>query len=94
MVGSRSDQSGRPTRIDVKMEAVLTTADGHSFAVIVRDLSAKGFRLELDDEVLVGEQVVLRVGSKDAAQAEIVWALGHEAGGHFLEAAPDTHDRA
>ena len=75
----------RPKRVDVSIEAVLTTADRHSFTVMVRDLSANGFRLELDEEVLVGEHVLLQVGSREPLGAEIKWALGREAGGHFLD---------
>ena len=74
----------RSKRIDVEMHAVLTTSDGYSFDVAVRDLSADGFRIELDEEVLVGEPVSLRVGSKGTFAAEIKWALGREAGGRFL----------
>jgi hypothetical protein len=40
--------------------------------------------LELDDEVLVGERVTLEV-PRGVFVAEIAWALGREAGGHFLE---------
>ena len=80
----------RPTRIDVNIHAVLTTADGHSFKVVIRDLSAKGFRVALDDEVLVGEQVSLQVGSREAMRGEIKWALGREAGGHFLQEVPES----
>jgi hypothetical protein len=86
----RPDRHRRPKRIDVEIGAVLTTADGHSFTVTVRDLSAKGFRVELDEEVLVGEHVSLRVGSNDAMRAEIKWALGREAGGYFLEGVPNS----
>lgn len=86
----RCDRKRRPTRIDVEIAAVLTTADGHSFKVTVRDLSARGFRMELDEEVLVGEHVSLQVGSREAVRAEIRWALGREAGGSFLEAVPDS----
>ena len=85
------DRYRRPTRIDVRMAAVLTTSDGHRFNVIVRDISAKGFRLELDEEVLIGEHVTLQVGSASPVTAEIKWALGREAGGSFLEAVPDNH---
>jgi hypothetical protein len=82
----RTDQAKRTTRVAVDIDAALTTSDGHTFKVLVRDLSAQGFRLELDEEVLVGEQVSLQVGSKGVFAAEIIWALGREAGGQFLEA--------
>ena len=73
----------RPTRIDVAIDAVLTTSDGHSFDCVVRDLSLTGFRLELADEVLVGEQVTLKVGARETYVGEIKWSLGREAGGVF-----------
>ena len=81
----RAEQSRRPKRIDVKLPALLTTADGHAFEVTVCDLSAEGFRLELDDELRVGEQVSLQVGRGPPSRAEIKWALGREAGARFLE---------
>lgn len=84
-----ADRPGRPRRVDVNIEAVLTTSDRHSFKVVVRDLSAGGFRIELDDEVIVGEHVFLKVGPRDALPAVIKWALGREAGGHFLDEVPD-----
>ena len=75
----------RSTRIDVNIDGVLTTSDGHSFNVVVRDLSARGFRLEHNEEVLVGEHVLLNVGSRGAFAAEIIWTVGREAGGCFLD---------
>ncbi len=88
MSGQRSNEperARRSTRISVDIDAVLTTSDGHCCKVIVRDLSAEGFRLELEDEVLVGEQVSLQVGRARALAGQIVWALGREAGGRFLD---------
>jgi hypothetical protein len=87
---AHADQPERPTRVDVNIEAVLTTCDGHSYTVVIRDLSAKGFRIALDDHVIVGEHVSLKVGSRDAMIGEIKWALGREAGGHFLDGVPDV----
>lgn len=75
----------RSKRIDVNYDAVLVTSDGHEVAVTVKDLSSGGFRLELHDEVLVGERVRLRVGRNGDVPAQIKWALGCEAGGVFLD---------
>ena len=86
---SGGGKAERPTRIDVELPAVLTASDGHSFNVTVRDLSADGFRLELDEELVVGEQVLLQVGREPACRAEIKWALGREAGGYFLAEDPE-----
>jgi hypothetical protein len=80
-----ADRTERPTRVDVNIEALLTTSGGHCYTVVIRDLSAKGFRIALDDEVIVGERVCLKVGSKDTMIGEIKWALGREAGGHFVD---------
>jgi hypothetical protein len=87
-----ADRPERPTRVDVNIDALLTTSDGHSYTVVIRDLSAKGFRIALDDEVIVGEQVSLKVGSKNPMIGEIKWALGREAGGHFVDQGSDPDD--
>ena len=84
-----SDRRPRSTRIDVNYDAVLVTSDNHEIAVTVKDLSRDGFRIELRDEVLVGEHVRLRVGPNEEIAAEIKWALGSEAGGVFLDGKPD-----
>ncbi len=74
----------RARRIDVKFDAVLTTVQGHSFRVMVLDVSAGGFRVELDDHLIVGERILLKVGSRQSPEAEIRWTVGHEAGARFL----------
>lgn len=79
------DPKARSTRIDVNFDAVLVTSDDHEIAVTVKDLSREGFRIELTDEVLVGERVRLRVRRNEEIPAEIKWALGSEAGGVFLD---------
>lgn len=76
--------SRRSPRVEVSFDGVLTTSDGHKIVVVVRDLSADGFRIEIKEEVLVGEQVQLLVGKGPALAAKIMWALGSEAGGVFL----------
>ncbi len=72
------------TRIDVSYDAVLITSDDHEFAVIVKDLSADGFRIQIDEEVRVGEKVFLRTRRDGDIPAQIAWTLGSEAGGMFL----------
>ena len=86
----RADKSlehhARPTRIDVAIKGLLTTSDGHKVSVMVRDLSAGGFRLTLlePEELLVGETVVLHVAGGDRLRATIRWSAGREAGGSFF----------
>ena len=72
------------TRIDVRYDAMLVTSDGNEVSVIVKDLSADGFRIDIDEELRVGEQVVLRTRRGSDMPALIVWILGTEAGGRFL----------
>lgn len=71
-------------RIDVFYDAVVMTSDGHELSVVVKDLSAEGFRIELNEQLLVGEPVMLRTRPEGNVPARIVWALGLEAGGAFL----------
>ena len=79
----------RARRIDVRMDGRLWTADGGRFPVTVLDLSAHGFRIELQEPLAVGERVRLGIGDKDIADAAIKWVLGREAGGTFTGAVPD-----
>ena len=74
----------RPTRVEVNFSAVLVTADGCASNVMVKDLSRDGFRIQVADEVLVGERVSLRAGKYGDLAAEIRWVRGSEAGGVFL----------
>lgn len=84
--GSTHGQHPRPTRIDVAIKGLLTTSDGHKVSVMVRDISAGGFRLTLlePEELLVGETVVLQVPGGDRLRASIRWSAGREAGGSFF----------
>jgi hypothetical protein len=52
---------------------------------LILDISSNGFRLEVDDELRIGEFVSLRVDD-ELVQAQIRWVLGKEAGGTFLSA--------
>lgn len=73
-------------RIDVHYDAVLVTSDGHEFRAVVKDLSAGGFRIEMetDEQLHADEQIILRTDRGGDVPAQIAWALGLEAGGTFL----------
>ena len=73
-------------RIDVHYDAVLVTSDGHEVRAVVKDLSAEGFRIEIDEPLQVGEDehVILRMHRGGDVPARIAWSLGLEAGGIFL----------
>jgi hypothetical protein len=63
---------------------VLVDSDGSERPVTILDVSKEGFRLEASDGVRIGELVHLRVEHDATLAAQIVWALGNEAGGVFL----------
>ena len=80
----QSDARTRATRVEVDFEGVLTAADGYVSRVVVRDLSAEGFRVEVTDDLHVGELVSLQIGKEPAVSCKIKWIRGSEAGGTFL----------
>lgn len=85
----------RTPRIDARHPAVLIASDGGEMHVTVTDLSNRGFRIEADEtlfigeNILIGEHVRLRVERYGDFPAQIRWALGCEAGGIFLEPVKD-----
>lgn len=76
--------SERPRRIEVARPAVLVLPDGHECRAAVKDVSAKGFRIEVAEELFVGEHVQLCIGKEQPVMGEIRWTRGREAGGIFL----------
>lgn len=85
----------RTPRIDARYPAVLVASDGGEIDVTVTDLSSRGFRVEAEqnlfigENILIGEHVHLRVARYGDFPAQIRWALGCEAGGIFLESVKD-----
>jgi len=77
--------SKREPRTDVRKPAVVVNSDGMEIDALILDVSSNGFRLEVDDELRIGEFVSLRVDD-ELVQAQIRWVLGKEAGGTFLSA--------
>jgi hypothetical protein len=62
---------------------VVVNSDDMEIGVVILDISSHGFRIELDDQLRIGELVSLRV-EDELLSAEIRWVLGKEAGGTFL----------
>ena len=85
----------RTPRIDARHPAVLVASDGGEMKVTVTDLSNRGFRVEAEENLFIGENIMigecvnLRVPRYGDFPAQIRWALGCEAGGIFLEPMPD-----
>src|SRR3954454_7100542 len=79
-----SGPNDRAPRIDLRRSAALINSDGVEIPVVVLDVSRGGFRLEVSEELRIGEPVTLRAEHGDGFPAEIRWALGNEAGGVFL----------
>jgi hypothetical protein len=85
----------RTPRVDARHTAVLIASDGGEMDVVVTDLSSRGFRIEaqenlfIGENIMIGEHVRLRVERYGDFPAQIRWALGCEAGGIFLEPMQD-----
>ena len=67
---------------------MLVASDGHETSVVIRDVSAAGFRLEHRDDLYPGDRVSLRLDKGQTYEARIEWSLGNEAGGRFLDSEP------
>jgi len=76
-------ESKREPRVDVRKPAIVINSDGVESVVTILDISSNGFRIELDDQLNIGEFVALRVEG-ERMEAQIRWVLGKEAGGTFL----------
>jgi hypothetical protein len=79
-----SGHAKRAPRIDVQRPAVLVDSDGREAGVLILDVSSGGFRLQVEEDLKIGEFVTLRVERGQEFPAQIRWALGNEAGGVFL----------
>ena len=76
-------EAKREPRIDVRKPAIVVNSDGAEIDALILDISSHGFRLEVDDQLRVGELVNLRVDD-ELIGAQIRWVLGKEAGGTFV----------
>ena len=75
--------ANRPVRVDVTFDAVVTGSDGHCLSALVKDFSAGGFRLEVKEELLPGEDIFLQVGKGKPLAAQVQWSLANQACGSF-----------
>lgn len=81
----------RAPRIATRQEAVLITSDLVETNVVIIDVSGTGFRIEagetfyIGENILIAEEVVIRLPRHGDVRAQIRWAQGCEAGGVFLE---------
>ena len=84
MQGERRDE--RSKRIDLEQPVTLLTSDGHSFAVVLKDISLDGFRIQHRGEYLDPWEVVTLVSHRGTrTRAQIRWITTDEAGGIFLD---------
>jgi hypothetical protein len=81
---ARPGPTDRPPRADLRRSATLINSDGVEIDVVILDVSRGGFRLEVSENLRIGEQVTLLAEHDDRFPAEVRWALGKEAGGVFL----------
>ena len=78
----------RGPRVGVEFPAILVAADGHQSRVTVKDVSARGFRLEHVDDLHEGDEIELRLDKGETLRGRLQWSLGNEAGGLFLDPPP------
>jgi len=81
----------RPPRVNVNFPTILIAADRHETKVVIKDLSASGFRIEHFDDLKAGDVVILRMDKGRTVDARIEWSLGNEAGGQFLDGDPSAN---
>ena len=75
----------REARIDVRYKANVRLEWGAIEAVIL-NVSSKGFRLEISEEIEPGTAVLLQVEKLEPVRGLIRWVCGTECGGCFLDA--------
>jgi hypothetical protein len=74
----------RAPRVDLRRPAVLVDSGGNVRDVTILDVSSGGFRLEVLEDLRIGEFVSIRVERDVSFPAQIRWMVGNEAGGVFL----------
>ena len=82
---SRNAQVRRAPRIEGRHHAIAVDSAGRTYDVTVVDISSGGFRIETEETFRTGEYITLRVARNDDFPTQILWTLGKEAGGMFLE---------
>ena len=81
-------RSYRP-RIDVHEEARLIDGRGAVYDVVLADISREGFRIKYDGAAVAPGRATLRVERYGDMPVEVRWIRGEEAGGIFLDGAPE-----
>jgi hypothetical protein len=91
-----ADEESRPVRfrsysprVEVHEDARLISASGESCEVILADISREGFRIKYDGCSVRPGTATLRVQRYGDMPIEVRWIRGKEAGGVFLDSAPE-----
>ena len=87
---ARPGPTDRPPRIDLRRSGILINSEGVEIDVVILDVSRGGFRVEVCENLRIGEQVTLLAEHDNRFPAQIRWTLGKEAGGVFLSKAPSV----
>jgi len=70
----------RTDRREVQMPAVAIRADGHRVQGSITDLSAEGCRMRSEENLPIGEHVMLEIPYRDGQRAQVRWSLMGDAG--------------
>lgn len=76
---------GRKDRHPVAVEAVVHRADGSKSPVRLTNFSDEGCRIEMADELLIGEQLQVTIPGLGQVTAQVRWAFAGSAGAKFLQ---------
>jgi len=76
-------------RIDVHEEATLIEGSGTEHDVVLIDISRDGFRIKHGNPALAPGPATLRLERYGDMDIQIMWIRSGEAGGLFLEGAPE-----
>jgi hypothetical protein len=76
-------------RIEVHEDARLIDAAGKTFHVVLADISREGFRIKHDGAAVRPGPATLQVERYGDMPVEVKWVRAREAGGIFLDDAPD-----
>ena len=76
-------------RVDVNEDGRLIDESGHSYNVLLVDISREGFRIKCDGTSVRPGTATLRVERYGDMPVEVRWTRRKEAGGIFLDRAPE-----
>jgi hypothetical protein len=79
-----SASNGRKERHPVEIDAILHRTDGSKSPVKLTNFSDQGCRIELEDELRVGERLAIAIPRMGQVKAQVRWSATGSAGARFV----------